>query len=61
MTIQDNEYVLKCKIRSNDKLAIDNFTGIIQELFDDMFSSPDTIDLSIKEEIIHRLWNQRLQ
>ena len=55
-TIDDHEYILKCKIRSQNKQAIENFSGLIQELFDDIFDEQANLDLSLKKEIIHKLW-----
>lgn len=57
-TINDQEYILKCKIRTQDKRQIENFAGLIQELFDDMFNEESNLELNLKKEIIHKLWKQ---
>lgn len=56
MIINDQEYILKCKIRTQDEKAIKNFSGLIQELFDDIFDEDSKLDLNIKKEIIHKIW-----
>lgn len=56
MIINDQEYILKCKIRTQDEQAIKNFSGLIQELFDDIFNEDAKLDLNIKKEIIHKIW-----
>ena len=56
MIINDQEYILKCKICTQDEQAIKNFSGLIQELFDDIFDEDAKLDLNIKKEIIHKIW-----
>ena len=56
MIINEQEYILKCKILTQDEQAIKNFSGLIQELFDDIFDEDAKLDLNIKKEIIHKIW-----
>lgn len=60
-TVNDYEYILKCKIRSQDELAIENFAGLIQELYDDIFDEDSSLDLAIRKDIIHKIWKQHIQ
>ena len=52
--INDEEFILKIKIRTDDIATAQNLALITQEMFDDLSDKSDTIDLSIKKVIIHR-------
>lgn len=52
--INDEEFILKVKIRTDELDTAQNIALVVQEIFDDMSSSTDSIDVSIRRDIIHK-------
>lgn len=52
--INDEEFILKVKIRTDELDTAQNIALLVQEIFDDMSSSTDSIDVSIRRDIIHK-------
>lgn len=52
--INDEEFILKVKIKTDELDTAQNIALLVQEIFDDMSSSTDSIDVSIRRDIIHK-------
>jgi len=56
--INDREYIVKIRIRTDSLTTAQNMVLIAQEIFDDISDKGDNIDCSIKENIIHILFKE---
>ena len=52
--INDEEFIVKIRIRTDELDTAQNMALLVQEIFDDMSSSTDSIDVSIRRDIIHK-------
>jgi len=52
--INDEEFILKVKIRTDELDTAQNMALLVQEIFDDISNSTDSIDVSIRRDIIHK-------